>query len=98
VGQLRNDRWPGGYEHQCKAKEKDMGRLKDYYHDEITRDIDDEKAYEMWIQEEQQREYMKDWQNSKDSESNLDLVRGLAVVFTVALAVYGVGVVVSAIF
>jgi hypothetical protein len=93
VGQLRNDRWPGGYEHQCKAKEKDMGRLKDYYHDEITRDIDDEKAYEMWLQEQQQREYEKQWQESTRTDEPLDLVKDLAVVVTTALAVYGVAVV-----
>jgi hypothetical protein len=75
-----------------------MGRLKDYYHDEITRDLEDERAYEMWLKEQQQKEYEADWREVEKSDSNLDLVRDLAVVFTVALAVYGVGVVVSAIF
>jgi hypothetical protein len=70
-----------------------MGRLKDYYHDEITRDIDDEKAYEMWIQEEQQRVYEKDWQESNKTDDSLDLVKDLAVVVTTALVVYGAAVV-----
>ena len=70
-----------------------MGKLKQHYHDEITRDLEDEQAYEMWLQEQQQREYEKQWQESTQVDEPLDLVKDLAVVVTTALAVYGVAVV-----
>lgn len=70
-----------------------MGKLKQHYHDEITRDLEDEQAYEMWLQEQQQREYEKQWQESTRTDEPLDLVKDLAVVVTTALAVYGVAVV-----
>lgn len=75
-----------------------MGKLKDYYHEEITRDLEDERAYEMWLQEQQQKEYEADWREVEKSDSNLDLVRDLAVVCVVALIVYGVGVIVMSVF
>lgn len=70
-----------------------MGKLKQHYHEEITRDLEDEQAYEMWLQEQQQREYEKQWQESTRTDEPLDLVKDLAVVVTTALAVYGVAVV-----
>ena len=70
-----------------------MGGLKREYHDEITRDLEDEQAYEMWIQEQQQRVYEKDWQESNKTDDSLDLVKDLAVVVTTALVAYGVAVV-----
>lgn len=70
-----------------------MGKLKQHYHEEITRDLEDEQAYEMWLQEQQQREYEKQWQESTQVDEPLDLVKDLAVVVTTALAVYGVAVV-----
>jgi 4-alpha-glucanotransferase len=70
-----------------------MGGLKREYHDEITRDLEDEQAYEMWIQEQQQRVYEKDWQESNKTDDSLDLVKDLAVVVTTALVVYGAAVV-----
>jgi 4-alpha-glucanotransferase len=70
-----------------------MGGLKREYHDEITRDLEDEQAYEMWIQEQQQRVYEKDWQESNKTDDSLDLVKDLAVVVTTALVVYGIAVV-----
>lgn len=70
-----------------------MGKLKQHYHDEITRDLEDEQAYEMWLQEQQQREYEKQWQESTQVDEPLDLIKDIAVVVTTALAVYGVAVV-----
>lgn len=70
-----------------------MGKLKQHYHEEITRDLEDEQAYEMWLQEQQQREYEAQWQESTRTDEPLDLVKDLAVVVTTALAVYGVAVV-----
>ena len=70
-----------------------MGKLKQHYHEEITRDLEDEQAYEMWLQEQQQREYEKQWQESTQTDEPLDLIKDIAVVVTTALAVYGVAVV-----
>lgn len=70
-----------------------MGKLKQHYHDEITRDLEDEQAYEMWLQEQQQREYEAQWQESTQVDEPLDLIKDIAVVVTTALAVYGVAVV-----
>ena len=70
-----------------------MGKLTQHYHEEITRDLEDEQAYEMWLQEQQQREYEKQWQESTQVDEPLDLVKDIAVVVTTALAVYGVAVV-----
>lgn len=70
-----------------------MGKLKQHYHDETVRDLEDEQAYEMWLQEQQQREYEKQWQESTQVDEPLELVKDIAVVVTTALAVYGVAVV-----
>ena len=70
-----------------------MGKLKQHYHEEIARDLEDEQAYEMWLQEQQQREYEKQWQESTQTDEPLDLIKDIAVVVTTALAVYGVAVV-----